>query len=166
MSRVARVRLATNVGCIMSRQLFVNLPVKNLDRSVQFFKKLGFTFDPKFTDENATCMNVGEDAFVMLLVEKFFRTFTPKSLADPSRSTEVLVAISAESRDAVNQLVNTAIEAGGRHYKQPDDMGFMYGWGFEDPDGHLWEVVWMDSAALERSEVESVDTEVSTLPPG
>jgi uncharacterized protein len=151
----------------MSKQLFVNLPVKNLERSVEFFTKLGFTFDPKFTDENATCMIVGEDAFVMLLVSKFFETFTPKSLADPSRSTEVLLAISAESREAVDELVKKALDAGGRQYKQPDDMGFMYGWGFEDLDGHLWEVVWMDSAQIQEAAAKTDEDEaVSSLPAG
>jgi len=123
-----------------SRKMFVNLPVRDLKRSVDFFTKLGFTFEPKFTDENATCMIVGEDAFVMLLVERFFETFT-------RTHTEGLFAISAGSRAEVDQLVKTAVAAGGAYAVDPQDHGFMYGWSFYDPDGHHWEVFWMDAAA-------------------
>jgi predicted lactoylglutathione lyase len=133
----------------MSTKIFVNLPVKDLNRSVEFFTKLGYKFNPQFTDENATCMIVGEDSFVMLLVEEFFKTFTPKPVTDATSSTEVLVALSAESRDEVNRVVETAFAAGARRYKEPDDRGFMYGWGFEDLDGHIWEYVWMDPAAIQ-----------------
>jgi predicted lactoylglutathione lyase len=133
----------------MPTKIFVNLPVKDLDRSVAFFTKLGYTFNPQFTDENATCMIVGDDIYVMLLTEPFFKTFTPKAIADATSSTEVLVALSAESRDAVNEIVETALAAGARRYKEPDDRGFLYGWGFEDPDGHIWEHVWMDPAAIQ-----------------
>lgn len=133
----------------MSTQIFVNLPVKDLGRSVEFFTKLGYKFNPQFTDENATCMIIGENIFAMLLVESFFRTFTPKPIAEAKNSTEVLVALSADSREEVDRIVNAAIAAGGRRYKDPDDKGFMYGWGFEDPDGHIWEHVWMDSAAAQ-----------------
>lgn len=148
----------------MRRKLFVNLPVKDMKRSVEFFTRIGFTFDPQFTDENAACMIVGTDAFVMLLVPKFFETYTPKSIADASRSTEVLLAISADSRDAVDQTVRTALDAGARQYMQPEDQVFLYGWGFEDPDGHLWEVVWMDPAALQTSGAQLSEEQVSSLP--
>lgn len=135
----------------MPTKIFVNLPVKDLNRSVDFFTTLGYKFNPQFTDENATCMIIGEDIFVMLLVETFFKTFTPKPVADATRSTEVLVGLSADSRDAVNYMVETALAAGARRHKEPDDKGFMYGWGFEDPDGHIWEYFWMDPAAIQGS---------------
>ena len=136
------------MGC--SNKIFVNLPVKDLNRSVEFFKKLGFTFNPHFTDKNATCMIVGDNIFVMLLVEPFFQTFTPKSIADAKTSTEALIALSAVSREAVNEIVETAIAAGARRYKDPVDHGFMYGWGFEDLDGHIWEYLWMDPANSQK----------------
>ena len=132
-----------------SRKIFVNLAVKDLDRSVQFFAKLGFTFDPRFTDEQATCMIVSDEAFVMLLVEGRFQDFTRKELADPARQTEAIMAVSAESRAQVDELADTALASGGSAANEPIDMdGFMYGRSFQDPDGHLWEVVWMDPAAL------------------
>ena len=132
-----------------SRKIFVNLAVKDLDRSVQFFTKLGFTFDPRFTDEQATCMIVSDEAFVMLLVEGRFQDFTKKELADPARQTEAIMAVSAESRAQVDELAATALASGGSAANEPIDMdGFMYGRSFQDPDGHLWEVVWMDPAAL------------------
>ena len=133
----------------MPTKIFVNLPVKDLDRSVQFFTKLGYTFNPQFTDKNATCMIVGEDIYVMLLVEKYFKTFTPKPIADAKGSTEALVALSCESREAVNRIVETALAAGARRYKEPQDHGFMYQWGFEDLDGHIWEHLWMDPASIQ-----------------
>ncbi len=128
----------------MATRIFVNLPVKDLQRSVEFFGRLGYRFDPRFTDENATCMVLGEGIYAMLLVEKFFKTFTPKPVADAKVTTEALIALGVDSREEVDRLVRTAIAAGGRHYKQPQDRGFMYGWGFEDLDGHLWEILWMD----------------------
>lgn len=131
----------------MARKLFVNLPVEDLTRSVAFFTKLGFEFDPRFTDETATCMLVGEDAYVMLLVESRFRDFTKKELCDTSTRTEGLFALSAKDRAEVDHLVKTAIEAGGSHAMPPMDHGFMYGWSFYDPDGHHWEVFWMDMSA-------------------
>lgn len=134
-----------------SRMLFVNLPVKDLDASVDFFTKLGFSFDPRFTDETATQMIVSENAFVMLLVEDRFKDFTKKELTDASSQTEVIVALSAESREEVDALTDEALGAGGSAANDPLDMGFMYVRSFQDPDGHLWEVVWMDPAALEES---------------
>lgn len=133
----------------MSTKIFVNLPVKDLNRSVAFFTKLGYKFNPQFTDENATCMIVSDDIYVMLLVEPFFKTFTPKLIADAMSSTEVLVALSAESRDDVNRIVETALAAGAGRVKDPVDHGFMYGWNFEDLDGHIWEYTWMDPAAVQ-----------------
>jgi uncharacterized protein len=132
----------------MPRQIFVNLPVKDLNKSIEFFTHLGFTFNPQFTDENATCMIVGENIFAMLLVEKFFKTFTPKEICDTSKNTEVLVALSFESRAAVDALVAKAIASGGSTYKEPIDMGFMYQHGFQDLDGHLWEIFFMEESAV------------------
>lgn len=129
----------------MATQIFVNLPVKNLDRSVAFFTALGYTFNPQFTDKNATCMIVSEDhIYVMLLVEPFFQTFTPKSIADASQTTEVLLCLSCDSRDAVDAMVKKVLAAGGSAPNQPKDHGFMYQHGYQDLDGHLWELVYMD----------------------
>lgn len=132
----------------MSTKIFVNLPVKDLKRSVEFFTKLGYTFNPHFTDEKATCMIVGEDIFVMLLVESFFKTFTPKPIADATSSTEVLIALSAESREKVDELVAKAVAAGGTTPMPAQDHGFMYQHGYQDLDGHMWELVWMDPKAI------------------
>lgn len=129
-------------------QIYINLPVKSLNQSITFFTKLGFTFEPKFTDENATCMIVGENIFVMLLVEHFFKTFTPKPLSDAKASTEVILALSYESREKVDELVAEAVKAGGKTPTPPNDLGFMYQHGFEDLDGHLWEVFYMDEATM------------------
>ena len=132
----------------MSRKLFVNLPVKELDRSVQFFTALGFSFNAHFTDETATCMIVSESSFVMLLTEEKFRQFTPRQLCDTKQATEVLLCLSAESRAEVDQLVAKAVAAGGSLYKEPIDFGFMYGHSFQDPDGHQWEVMFMEPEAI------------------
>jgi predicted lactoylglutathione lyase len=139
-----------------SRMLFVNLPVTDLDRSVDFFTKLGFSFDPRFTDETATQMIVSDHAFVMLLVENRFKDFTKKELTDATTHTEVIMALSAESREAVDELADKALEVGGSPANEPLEMGdFMYSRSFQDPDGHLWEVVWMDPAVLEESPAEA-----------
>ena len=129
------------------RKLFVNLPVRDLKRSKEFFGRLGFDFNPQFTNDQGACMLVGEDAYVMLLDEAFFRTFTKRELCDTSRHTEGLFSLSCESRAEVDRLVATAVSAGGRHAMDPQDHGFMYGWSFYDLDGHHWEVFWMDAAA-------------------
>jgi uncharacterized protein len=130
----------------MPTQIFVNLPVKDLKKSVAFFTRLGYTFDPQFTDENATCMIVGENIFVMLLVESFFKTFTKKALCDATKSTEVIVCLSTESRAKVDALVAAAVAAGGTTPMPAKDHGFMYQHGFQDLDGHLWELIHMKSA--------------------
>ena len=130
-----------------SRKLFVNLAVRDLPTSMAFFKALGFEFNPRFTDENAACMIVSGEAFVMLLAEPFFRTFTKRELCDTSTSTEGLFALSCDRRADVDELVKKAVAAGGRHAMDAQDHGFMYGWSFYDPDGHHWEVVWMDEPA-------------------
>jgi hypothetical protein len=134
----------------MAQQIFVNLPVKDLKKAVEFFTKLGFTFNPQFTDENATCMIVGDNIFVMLLVEDFFKTFIKKEICDATKSTEVLLALSAESRETVDEMVSKAIEAGGTEPREPQDHGWMYGRSFEDVDGHIWEILYMDESALHQ----------------
>ncbi len=133
-----------------TRKMFVKPSVEDLGRAVEFFTKLGFTFDPRFTDENATCMIVGEDAYVMLLVRDFFGGFTKKEVVDSQRQTETIVALSAESREEVDQLADLALEVGGSPANDPLEYGFMYNRSFADPDGHLWEVFWMDPAAIEQ----------------
>ena len=132
----------------MASQIFVNLPIKNLDQSVAFFAQLGFKFDPKFTDEKATCMIVNEgNSYVMLLVESFFKTFTSKPVCDAHKSTEVLICLSVESRQKVDEMVKKALAAGGTTASKPQDHGNMYLHGFQDLDGHLWEIMFMDSAS-------------------
>jgi uncharacterized protein len=133
-----------------ARKIFVNLPVRDLKRSVAFFTKLGFTFNAQFTDEHATCMIVSEEAFVMLLVRERFKDFTKKQICDTATHTEGLFALSCASRAEVDELVKTAIAAGGRHAQDPMDHGFMYGWSFYDLDGHHWEVFWMDPSAVRQ----------------
>jgi predicted lactoylglutathione lyase len=130
----------------MATQIFMNLPVRDLDRSVQFFTALGFKFNQDYTDENATCMVINDDAFVMLLVEKFFKTFTAKKIVDATSATEAIMAFSVDSREEVDQMVGKALAAGGSESQPLQDYGFMYSHSFQDPDGHLWEVMWMDPA--------------------
>jgi predicted lactoylglutathione lyase len=131
----------------MERQIYANLPVKDLRRATTFFAALGFTFNSEFTDERAACMIVGENIYVMLLVESFFKTFTHKPLCDARNSTEVLVCLSCDSRAQVNELVAKAVAAGGSAPRSPQDHGFMYGHGFEDLDGHIWELIHTEPAA-------------------
>jgi hypothetical protein len=128
----------------MAKQLFVNLPVKDLNRTIEFFTKLGFTFNPQFTDETATCMVVSEDIYVMLLTHEKFKVFTPKEICDATRFTEVLISLTCDSRSEVDRLVSLAVEAGGSTYNEPQDHGFMYTHGFQDLDGHIWEVFIME----------------------
>ena len=127
----------------MPRQMFVNLPVKDLDRAVAFFTRLGYTFNPQFTDENATCMIVGSDCFVMLLVEPFFKAFTPKPIADARAGTEAIIAVSLDNRAAVDAHADKALATGAIASSEPKDYGFMYQRGYQDLDGHLWEVFHM-----------------------
>ncbi len=132
----------------MATKIFVNLPVKDLNKSIEFFTKLGFTFNPQFTDETATCMVVSEDIFVMLLTHDKFRTFTPKEICDATKSTEVLVCLTSESREKLNEMVCKAVAAGGTTYNKPQDHGFMYAHGFQDLDNHIWELIYMEPSAL------------------
>ncbi len=131
-----------------SRKIFVNLPVRDLNKSKEFFRKLGFDFDQQFTDDKAACMVVSQEAFVMLLTEPFFKTFTKNEVCDTRTETEGLFALSCESRAEVDDLVKKAVAAGGAHAVDPMDHGFMYGWSFYDLDRHHWEVLWMDPAAI------------------
>jgi len=124
----------------MVKQIFVNLPVESLPRSVEFFTALGFSFDPKYTDEQATCLILGENIFAMLLVKPFFQGFTTKAITDTTSSTEVINALAVDSRGEVDSLVSRAAAAGGTVSGEAKDYGFMYQHGFQDPDGHLWEV--------------------------
>ena len=137
--------------------IFVNLPVKELKRSVDFWTALGYSFNPQFTDENATCLIIDDGhIFAMLLVEDYFKTFTPRDIADTATSAEVLIALSADTRDAVDTLADAALANGGGRAAEPQDFGYMYGRSFLDPDGHQWEVTWMDlSQTPERPGAES-----------
>jgi predicted lactoylglutathione lyase len=130
-----------------SRDIYVNLPVRDPGRSREFFERLGFEFNPRFTDDKAACLVIGDQAYAMLLAEPFFRTFTRKDVCDTSRETEALLAISCESRAEVDALVERAFAAGGTQAMEKQDHGFMYERSFYDPDGHHWEVVWMDPKA-------------------
>ena len=132
-----------------SRKLFVNLAVRDLKKSMEFFSKLGFGFNPKFTDDKMACMIVGEEAFVVLLSEPFFKTFTRRELCDTSRQTEGLLVLACSSRAEVDALVNKAIASGGKHAMEPQDHGSMYGWSFYDLDEHHWGVFWMDPKAAQ-----------------
>jgi uncharacterized protein len=136
---------------MMATKIFVNLPVKDLNKSIAFFTRLGFSFNPQFTDDKATCMIISENIFAMLLVEPFFKTFTKKEIADAHRTTEVLIALDAASRDDVKNMVQKAIEAGGSSYMEPQDHGWMYQHSFADLDGHQWEILFMDEGAIPQA---------------
>ena len=133
----------------MAMQTFVNLPVKDLRKATEFFSALGFSFDEQFTDENATRMIISDDTSVMLVVKPFFEGFiAPQKIADTSRSREVIVGLSAESREQVDDLAGKALEAGGDALGEPQDDGFMYMRGFRDLDGHQWSFIYMDVSAI------------------
>jgi len=132
----------------MSKQIFINLPVKDLEKSITFFKKLGFKFNPQFTDDKAACMIIGENIYSMLLLEKFFKSFTKKKIADVKKTTEVLIAIDVKSRKDVDRMIKKAVAAGGSLYNKPQDHGWMYGHSFADLDGHQWEVLYMDESKM------------------
>jgi predicted lactoylglutathione lyase len=133
----------------MPTMIFVNLPVENLERSAAFYNKLGFPTNPQFSDQNATNAVISDTIVLMLLVKPFFRSFINKEIADPATSTTAIVAISRDSREDVDSLVDTALAAGATPTKEPMDQGFMYSRSFADPDGHLFEAMWMDPAAVE-----------------
>ncbi|HXC50631.1 MAG TPA: VOC family protein [Candidatus Limnocylindrales bacterium] len=131
----------------MARQTYVNLAIKDVTRSKEFFTHLGFAFEPRFSNENAACMIINESTFVMLLAEPFFQTFTKKQICDAKTSTEVLVCLSCESRAEVDSIVAAAVAAGGSIPREPEDRGFMYGHAFQDLDGHLWELIFMETSS-------------------
>ena len=135
----------------MPTQIYVNLPVKNIERSRAFFSALGYSFNPQFSNDTALCMVVSDTIYVMLLAEPFFQTFTGKPIADATKNTEVLVCLSCSSRAEVDAQVAKALAAGGTSPRAPQDHGFMYGHGFEDPDGHIWELMYMDPNAAPPS---------------
>jgi len=135
----------------MATKIFVNLPVKDLKRSMEFFTKLGYKFNPQFTDETAACMIVSDDIYVMLLTHPKFKEFTPKAICDATKSTEVLVCLSCESRDSVNDMVRNAVAAGGTTYAQSKDYGFMYQHGFQDLDNHMWELIYMEPNGIAKN---------------
>jgi len=135
----------------MAKKIFINLPVKDLKKTMTFFEKLGFLFNMQFTDDNAACMIIGENIYAMLLLEKFFKTFTNKEIADANKLTEVLIAIDVESREEVGEMIRKAVDAGGVTYRNPQDHGWMYGHSFADLDGHQWEVLYMDESQMPKN---------------
>lgn len=135
---------------LTSTHIFVNLHVKDVKKSMAFFTGLGFEFNMQFTDEEkAACLVIGENMFAMLLVEDYFKSFTKKDVVDTEKYSELTIALSAESREKVDEIVNKAVSEGGKLYCEPADHGFMYQWGFQDPDGHIWEIGYMDMKAFE-----------------
>ncbi|MEU0082883.1 VOC family protein [Streptomyces sp. NPDC006274] len=138
----------------MAQMIFVNLPVKDLETSKAFWSKLGYSFNPQFTDENAACLVFSDTIYAMLLTEARFKDFTKKDIADAATSTEAILCLSADSREKVDELVDGALAAGGSPSNDPQDYGFMYGRSFQDPDNHLWEVMWMDVEAMQRAMAE------------
>jgi hypothetical protein len=134
----------------MATKIFINLPVKNLGISKRFFSELGFAFNDDFADENMECVVVSADIYVMLLVEPYFKTFTNKDIADATKTTEAIMALGVESRQRVDELADKALASGGQYADDPRDLGFLYGRNFQDPDGHLWDVIHMDMGAPEE----------------
>ncbi|MBM3117007.1 VOC family protein [Jeongeupia naejangsanensis] len=134
----------------MAQLVFINLAVDNLERSKTFFAALGYTFNEQFTDENAACMVISDTIYVMLLVKPFFQNFTDKALIDAHTHVETLTCLSCENRAEVDALVAKAVAAGGKTPREPKDYGFMYSHGFEDLDGHIWELMYMDPAHVQQ----------------
>jgi hypothetical protein len=134
----------------MSKQVFINLPVADLPKSMAFFKTLGFSHNPQFTDDTAACIVISETIFVMLLTHSKFREFTPKAICDTTKSAEVLLCLSCDSRSQVEDLVAKAVAAGGSIYANPKDYGFMYQHSFADPDGHQWELIHMSATPPQK----------------
>lgn len=136
----------------MPTKIFVNLPVKNLDKSKRFFTKLGYKFNSQFTDEKAACLVISEDIYAMLVTEEFFQTFINRKITDTTKTNEVLIALSAESREEVDEIAEKAVKAGGKIHREPEDHEWMYGQSFEDIDGHIWEIIYMDESNIEKME--------------
>jgi uncharacterized protein len=136
----------------MTQMIFVNLPVTDLEKSKAFYEKVGFTNNPQFTDDTAACMVLSEAINVMLLTHAKWGDFTSKAIPDARSNAQVMLALSADSKDAVNSLVDKAVAAGGAADPTPtQDFGFMFGRSFEDPDGHIWETMWMDMEAASQA---------------
>lgn len=133
---------------LTSRQIYLNVHVKDLKQSMAFFTELGFEFNLQFTDDKAACLVINENTFVMLLVEEYFKSFSKKEIVDTASAAQILIAIGADSREQVDELVNKAVAAGGTLYSEAVDHGFMYQWGFQDVNGHIWEVAYMDMSAF------------------
>lgn len=134
----------------MPTRIFVNLAVRDLDQSVEFFSRLGYDFNAQFTDETAACMVVTDDIYVMLLTQAKFRSFTPNPVCDASKATEAIMCLTCESREQVDEMVGKAVAAGGSTWNDAQDYGFMYTHGFQDPDGHVWELIWMAPSAMNK----------------
>lgn len=134
----------------MVSKIYINLAVKDLQKSIAFFKEIGFTFNPQFTDENAACMIIAENIFAMLVIEKRFKDFTKKEICDARKNTEVLLALDVESREKVDEIIQKAVNAGGSIYMEAQDYGWMYSHNFEDLDGHQWEIFYMDESAIPK----------------
>jgi uncharacterized protein len=135
----------------MATNIFVNLPVKDLEKTKEFFLKLGYTFNQQFTDEKAASLVISENIYAMLITEPFFKSFIPnKEIADTGKTKEVLIALSVDSKEQVNELADKAIAAGGKNFRAPEDHGFMYSRSFEDLDGHVWEVFWMNPDHIQK----------------
>lgn len=129
----------------MIKEIFVNLPIKDLEKTKEFWATLGFSFNPQFTDDKAAALILGENIFAMLITEPFYKTFiAKKEIADSSKTSEVINAVSVENKEAVDELVDKAISSGATKYKETDDYGWMYSRSFQDLDGHLWEVLYID----------------------
>lgn len=135
----------------MATKIFVNLPVSDLERSMKFFSHLGYSFNKQFSDETAACMVITEDIYAMLLTHAKFKPFIPGEICDAKKSTEVLVCLSCDTREQVDDLVSKALAAGGSEFREPQDHGFMYGRSYQDPDGHIWELFYMDQNFVQKS---------------
>ncbi|MGX9135144.1 VOC family protein [Rummeliibacillus sp. JY-2-4R] len=133
-----------------SENIFINLSVKDLNRSTSFFKELGFEFNPQFSDETAACMIVSNHIFVMLMIEERFKGFTKREVVDTSSTSEAIFCLSAKNREQVDEMVNKALASGGSNYSDPQDHEFMYVWGYRDIDGHIWEIAYMDESAFNQ----------------
>ncbi|MFE6168990.1 VOC family protein [Viridibacillus arvi] len=133
-----------------SKNIFINIPVKDLNKSFKFFQELGFDFNPHFSDESTASMIISDNIFTLLMVEERFKGFTKKEITDTTTSAEAIFCLSAENRDQVDELVNKALASGAKPYSEPQDHGFMYIWGFQDLDGHIWEIAYMDESAVNQ----------------
>lgn len=134
----------------MSKKIFINLPVQDLETSISFYESLGFNINPQFTDETAACVVISDEIYAMILTHEKFQTFTSKTIANSKQTAEVLVALSADSREEVDEYARKAEQAGGKSHRHPSDHGWMYERAIEDLDGHIWEFIWMDPTVAEQ----------------